>query len=281
MRDPVGARQADEVIGGRGRAPVRAAAGCGSRAPARRARRALPAAAPVRWPAARARVTATVIPASGARPSQASSSASAGDRPDDRDRRRAHSSRAGELWRSSQACPRPCAGRAACRVRRPPPARCGARPAAIRRARSSAGARRPCRRRACRERPRARPSRALPRRLAGSSWPVTSATPLAQPAVGDGDARVGGRGHAGGDARDDLERDRRARSASASSPPRPNTNGSPPFRRTTSRPARARSIISSSVCSWGTDSPPPSLPTNSSSASARAPSSAAAGIRRS
>ena len=60
-----------------------------------------------------------------------------------------------------------------------------------------------------------------------------------QVAVGDGDAGVGGRGHAGGDAGHDLERRSPAsRSTSASSPPRPNTNGSPPLRRTTRRPAR-------------------------------------------
>ncbi len=43
--------------------------------------------------------------------------------------------------------------------------------------------------------------------LAGSSWPVTSATALAIPALRDGDARVGGRRDPGGHARDDLERD--------------------------------------------------------------------------
>jgi hypothetical protein len=43
-------------------------------------------------------------------------------------------------------------------------------------------------------------------------------------------------------------------SASASSPPRPNTNGSPPLRRTTLRPARARRrssvLISPCVIAW-------------------------------
>ncbi len=38
-----------------------------------------------------------------------------------------------------------------------------------------------------------------------------------------------------------------SRSASASSPPRPKTNGSPPLRRTTLRPARARSTIARSI----------------------------------
>ena len=49
------------------------------------------------------------------------------------------------------------------------------------------------------------------RALAASSrvWPVTSATAPARPAVGDGDPRVGGGGHSGRDAGDDLERDPR------------------------------------------------------------------------
>ena len=58
-----------------------------------------------------------------------------------------------------------------------------------------------------------------------------------------------------------------ARSACASSPPRPKTNGSPPFRRTTERPARACSTSRRVVSSWGTCSPPPTLPTSTSSAS--------------
>ena len=41
-------------------------------------------------------------------------------------------------------------------------------------------------------------------------------------------------------------------SAWASSPPRPNTYGSPPFRRTTRRPLRARSTSSVEISSWGT-----------------------------
>ena len=54
-----------------------------------------------------------------------------------------------------------------------------------------------------------------------------------------GDRDPGRRGHGGDrrDAGDDLERRPRPRtSASASSPPRPNTNGSPPLSRTTSSP---------------------------------------------
>ena len=57
-------------------------------------------------------------------------------------------------------------------------------------------------------------------------------------AVGDRDPGVGGRRDPGGDPGHDLERrPRRRASASASSPPRPNTNGSPPLSRTTLRPA--------------------------------------------
>ncbi len=53
------------------------------------------------------------------------------------------------------------------------------------------------------------------------------------PAVGDGDAGVGGHGDGRGDAGHDLERDAGRASASASSPPRPKTKGSPPLSRTT------------------------------------------------
>ena len=80
-------------------------------------------------------------------------------------------------------------------------------------------------------------------------------------AVGDGDACVGGSGDPGGDARHHLERHPASPSTSASSPPRPNTNGSPPFRRTTRRPARACSSRSAWVSACGTCGPSPSLPT--------------------
>ena len=51
----------------------------------------------------------------------------------------------------------------------------------------------------------------------------------------------------------------------ASSPPRPNTNGSPPLRRTTRRPARASSTSSVEISSCGTGRPG-RLPTSISSA---------------
>ena len=41
-----------------------------------------------------------------------------------------------------------------------------------------------------------------------------------------------------------------AANASASSPPRPKMNGSPPFSRTTFKPRRARSIIMAQISSW-------------------------------
>ena len=49
---------------------------------------------------------------------------------------------------------------------------------------------------------------------------------------------------------------------SSSSPPRPNTNGSPPFRRTTRRPARACSSISAWICSCRVLWPWADLPTS-------------------
>ena len=53
-------------------------------------------------------------------------------------------------------------------------------------------------------------------------------------------------------------RRRRVRSASASSPPRPNTNGSPPLSRTTCRPARARAISWALMSAWSADGRGPS-----------------------
>ena len=56
-------------------------------------------------------------------------------------------------------------------------------------------------------------------------------------------------------------------SANASSPPRPKTNGSPPFNRTTFRPCRPSSTRSALIISWGTGRPG-RLPTSISSADA-------------
>ena len=71
------------------------------------------------------------------------------------------------------------------------------------------------------------------------------------------------------------------RSASASSPPRPNTNGSPPFSLTTRLPALPSSTSLWLMSSWAMATAPGALPTYTSSASVRAPSSAPAGISRS
>src|SRR4029077_5577039 len=101
-------------------------------------------------------------------------------------------------------------------------------------------------------------------------------------AVGDGDPGVGGRGDPGGHAGDDLELDpgRAQRFAllgaaaedervaalpphHAAPPwrPRRKPTGSPPFSRTTLRPARAASISRSPISSWGTEGTPGCLPT--------------------
>ena len=130
---------------------------------------------------------------------------------------------------------------------------------------------------------RAPASRAAVSGFSGSSCPVTNATAAGELAVRDRDAGVGGRG--------DRRRSRPARPRTgcprlaqrcASSPPRPNTNGSPPLSRTTLRPARR--VL---------DQQPVDLllrhllrrrrscRRRSTSASARAPSSASAGISRS
>ena len=50
------------------------------------------------------------------------------------------------------------------------------------------------------------------------------------------DAGIGEAAEPGGDAGHDAERDPRLGQASASSPPRPNTQGSPPLRRSTAAP---------------------------------------------
>ena len=50
-------------------------------------------------------------------------------------------------------------------------------------------------------------------------------------------------------------------SASISSPPRPNMNGSPPLSRATRRPLFASRTMISSISRCGTERPPPVLPT--------------------
>ena len=86
------------------------------------------------------------------------------------------------------------------------------------------------------------------RSTVSSAWavePVTTANERAIPRCVTGMPTAAGCGDGAGDAGHDLRRATPASTqASISSPPRPNTNGSPPFRRTTSLPARARSTRS-------------------------------------
>ena len=63
-----------------------------------------------------------------------------------------------------------------------------------------------------------------------------------------------------------------AASASASSPPRPNTNGSPPLRRTTVSPAAPRSTSTALIPSWSISTAPGALPTLTRSAAGGASS---------
>jgi hypothetical protein len=72
-----------------------------------------------------------------------------------------------------------------------------------------------------------------------------------------------------------------AASAAASSPPRANTNGSPPFSRTTVSPFRPRSTSRSLMSSWPRRTWPGALPTSMRSAAAGARSSSDSWDRRS
>ena len=83
--------------------------------------------------------------------------------------------------RSSRAFRGRCAGRAACRVPRPPRARPRRARRRSARRRSAAAGGRPCRGRASRETPPARGQSSAVSSFSGSSWPVTSATALARP----------------------------------------------------------------------------------------------------
>jgi hypothetical protein len=72
-----------------------------------------------------------------------------------------------------------------------------------------------------------------------------------------------------------------AASASASSPPRPNTNGSPPFNRTTHPAVRPFSISTWLVSSWVRSTSPGDFPAAISSAPAGASASKAGDAKRS
>ena len=141
-----------------------------------------------------------------------------GDRPDERDRRRADALLRGPLGdvgeRGEQ---RALAGqRAALDHRDGLVRRRGRRRSAARR--SAAARARPCRRRACPGKAASAGQSSADSGLAGSSWPVTNATPLASSRWVTGMPGVGGRGDAGGDAGHDLERD--AGLAQHAAPPR-------------------------------------------------------------
>ena len=75
--------------------------------------------------------------------------------------------------------------------------------------------------------------------LAGSSWPVTIVTWVLSPRCVTGIPAYAGAAIALVMPGTTSKGTPASISASASSPPRPNTKGSPPFRRTTSRPASA------------------------------------------
>ena len=233
------------------------------------------AASALAW--ARARVTATVRPGSGRAGEPAELPRSAATGADDRDRRRARPARRrARARRSGPASPttvRWSGERAALDDRRGLVGRAAGGDQLLGDLRQRAHAHVEDERAG----ERGERGQSIASRLAGSSWPVTNATALGESAMRHRDAGVGGRGDAGGDAGHDLERDPVLAQASASSPPRPKTNGSPPFSRTTSRPASACSTSSAFVSSCGTCSPPPILPTSMSSAPARARSSASPG----
>ena len=157
--------------------------------------------------------------------------------------------------------------RASSRPSRPRPAWSGRTRTAIElRARSRRGARCPSARRACR-RPAASADQSTGC-VSSASWPVTTVT------ARDTVRCVTGMPAAAGAASAELMPGTTSHampwraSASTSSPPRPNRNGSPPFSRTTRRPGRGRPSTSRSLstsCVW---LPPGRLPTSISSAPA-------------
>ena len=89
-------------------------------------------------------------------------------------------------------------------------------------------------------------------------------------AMRDRNAGIGEPADARRNARHDAERDAASTSASASSPPRPNTKGSPPFSRQTRFPARASATSFSEMSRCFGDGFPPRLPAYSIVAPGRA-----------
>ena len=260
-RDAVGAGQADQVVGARGRGRARRAARSGSPAPRRPPRRAPRSRAASPLACARARVTATVSPASGRALEPREPLAERRDRPDHRDRRRPDlaRSRAAAIVASVPVTTR---WSGACRARSPRRAQRGRAPGGDQalgdRRRAAA---RPCTRRASRGTRRARPSRAPDSGLPGSSWPVTNATALASPRCVTGMPAYAG-------------------AATPAVTPGTTSNGIPAARQRLGLLAAAaehervaalqsddrlprvapRSTSSRSISSWDADSPPPSLP---------------------
>ena len=102
--------------------------------------------------------------------------------------------------------------------------------------------------------------------LAGSSWPVTTVTWVDSPRCVTGMPAYAGAAIALVMPGTTSNGTPAAISASASSPPRPNTNGSPPFRRTTVRPASPCSTIVALISSWVALGFPGVLPTSTSAA---------------
>ena len=207
---------------------------------------------------ARARVTATVRPCSGRALGPGDAVAQRRHRPDHGHRGRPRSPPRAPPRRSSRACAATVSlgrqraeaddggGRVRVLARRDQRVRDRLEPR-----------RRPSGRRACRRSAPARPSRSRTVSLPGSSWPVTTANCAATPrcvtgmpayagaAIADVMPGTTSNGDAGGGA-----------APAASSPPRPNTNGSPPFSRTTSRPGAAVldqagvDLVLGHACGW-------------------------------
>ncbi len=117
--------------------------------------------------------------------------------------------------------------------------------------------------------------------FAGSSWPVTIVTLVDAPRCVTGMPAYAGAAIALVMPGTTSNGTPAAMHASASSPPRPKTKGSPPFNRTTDAPVRPRSTSSALIWSCVISARPGALPTSTSSAVGDASSSSAAGARRS
>ncbi len=108
------------------------------------------------------------------------------------------------------------------------------------------------------------------RPFAGSSCPVTIVTCVASPRCVTGMPAYAGAAIALVTPGTTSKSTPAASSASASSPPRPNTNGSPPFNRTMHAPVRPCSTSVALISSWLIVARPGALPTSTSCAPAGA-----------